>query len=164
MSLRSQVTGFMEALLRKKQVEEELDQELRSYLEMATEQKVRAGMPLEEAKRSARIEFGGVDQVKERVREVGFEIRVESVLRDILYAFRVLAKRPGFTAVVVLTLALGIGANAAIFSVVDAVLLKPFPYEDADRLVQVQTGWQSGVYGPVSTPEYFDYEGTKWFL
>ena len=105
MSLRSQVVGFMEALLRKKHVEEELDQEFQSYLEMATEQKVRAGMPLEEAKRSARIEFGGVDQVKEGVREVGFEARVESVLRDIHYAFRVLAKRPEFTAVVVLTLA-----------------------------------------------------------
>ena len=158
MAFGSQVTGFMRALLRRNQVEEELDEELQSYLAMAVDKKVRSGMSPEEANRAARVEFGGVSQVKEQVRDVGFESRVESVFRDIHYACRVLARRPGFTTVVVLTLALGIGANTAIFSVVDAVLLEPFPYPDPDRLVQVQTGWQSGIYGLVSTPEYLDYQ------
>jgi len=118
-------------------VEVDLDQEVHSHLEMLTEENIRAGMPLKEAQRAARIELGGTEQVKEQVRQERMGSWLHSVISDCRYGLRQLRKNPGFTAVVVLTLALGIGANTAIFSMVNALLLHPYNFRNLDSLVRV---------------------------
>ncbi len=123
------------ALLRKRKLEEDLDQELRAHLEMLAEENVRRGMSPEEARHTARREFGGVEQVKEVYRERRGLPMIETLMQDIRYAFRMLAKSPGFAAVVILSLALGIGANTAIFSLIDAVMLKMPPVRQPEQLV-----------------------------
>jgi putative ABC transport system permease protein len=114
--------------------ERDLDAELRAWIEQLTEEKIRAGMAPAEARRQARAEAGGAAQVKERVRDERAGAALETVARDAAFALRSLRRTPGFAAVAVLTLALGIGATTAIFSAVHAVLLRPLPYPDPDRL------------------------------
>jgi predicted permease len=118
-------------------MESDLDQEIQSHLEMLTDEYIEAGMPPEEARRAARMEVGGTDRVKEQVREARIGNWLHTLFSDCRYSIRRLRKSPGFTAVAVLTLVVGIGANTAVFSVINSVLLKPLPYPNSDELVAV---------------------------
>ena len=121
-----------------KRVEADLDQEVQCHLDLLIAENISMGMNGAEAERAARMELGGIEQVKEQVREVQAGNWLRSVAADCRYGLRQIRKNPGFAAVVILTLALGIGATTAIFSVVYGVLLRPLPYKNANRIMAVQ--------------------------
>src|SRR6059036_1177302 len=126
------------ATLRRSRLDDELDDEFREHLAMLQERFVRNGMDPSEAFYAARRQFGGVTQVKEQLMERRTMPLVEDVTRDVRHAARGLWRSPGFSLTVILTLALGIGGNTAVFSVVDQLLLRPLPYPDGDQLVMVE--------------------------
>jgi putative ABC transport system permease protein len=161
MPLLSRFVSFWRNLFHKTQIEQDLDEEARSYIEMLTEEKVKSGKTPEEARRAALIEFGGLDQVKEQVRDGRVGVFVETLWQDLRYAARSLAKSRGFTAVAVLTLALGIGGTTAIFSVIYGALLNPYPYADSDRLaglVAHNLKNRLDRWARVSPAEFLDYQ------
>jgi putative ABC transport system permease protein len=137
MTILHRLAAMVAWVWRRDRAEQQLDAELHAYVEMSAAAKVREGLSLDEARRQARIELGGVEQVKEQVRHGRHGGVVDEVWRDVRFAVRLLANAPMFSAVIVVTLALGIGATTAIFSVVDALLLRSLPVRSPEELVQI---------------------------
>jgi predicted permease len=161
----SRACGIATNLFRHAQVEKDLDAEVRSYVDLLSDQKQARGMEPEQARRAARIEAGGMEQIKEEVRGVRSGARLEALWQDLRYGARMLYQKPGFTTLATLTLALGIGANTAIFSVVNAALLTPFPMPSPERVVMVWTenparNWHGF---PASIPDYLDWKASGVF-
>jgi predicted permease len=154
----SDLTCRLRALLRRREVEAELDEELRFHHERQVEKHVQAGLTRRQALRAARLAFGGLDQVKESCRQARGVDPVETLLRDLGYGLRMLRTHPGFTAVAVLTLAIGIGANTALFSIVDGVLWKPLPFPHPEQLVRLHTRRPNVENGSISYPNFRDWQ------
>ncbi len=154
------LTSFMRNVFRRREIERDLDEEVRAYLDLAAQHKIDAGMDPAAAARAARLELGGVERVKQEVRAARAGAWLEEMARDVRHGMRMLLRAPGFTAVAVLTLALGIGANTAIFSVVDGVLFQPVPFAQPDDLVVLwETDRHSGTSRePASLPDFVDFQ------
>jgi predicted permease len=147
----------LRAHLLKKRMEGEMDAELRFHLEMETIKNISRGMSAEEARLAARRDFGGVEQVKEAYRDVSRFRWIEDIWQDLRHGVRILLKRPGFTLIALVTLSLGIGVNTAVFSLVNAALLRPLPLSQPERIVEVTPVKKDYNIGAFSYPFYRDY-------
>src|SRR5580765_430684 len=145
-------------LFNKQRKDRELEEEIESHLQMHIEDNLQLGMTPEEARRQALIKLGGIESTKEAYRDQRSLPVLESLLQDLRFARRKLLKNPGFTAVAVLTLAICIGANLAIFAVVDAILVRSLPFPDPDRLVVIHNAYpRTGIKrGNASIANYFE--------
>ena len=150
----------LRASLRRGKTEREMDAEMRFHLKMETAENIRRGMNEEEARRAALLSFGGVEQTKENLRDARGLRWLEDMLLDFRYTLRTLRSKPGFAAVALLTLALGIGATTVMFTVINSVLLKPLPYPEPDRLItlqeQTEKPTQFGNLWTVAYPNFLD--------
>ncbi|HZE56228.1 MAG TPA: ABC transporter permease [Chthoniobacterales bacterium] len=160
MKLFSRSRSLLRNTMRKDRVDRDLGEELTSYVQLLTEKKMKEGMNEEEARRAAMLEVGGVEQVKEEVRANRAGFSLDTLFQDLRYGFRSLRKKPGFTATAVIALALGIGANTAIFSVINAVLLRSLAYRDPGSIVMV---WERSLRGgraqnSVSPANFLDWK------
>src|SRR5271166_320014 len=160
MKLWSRVHSLLRNLFRKQQVESQLDDEVRGYVDMMTDEKIAGGMLASEARRTALAEFGGIEQVKQTVRDHHAGASLELLWQDARYGLRQFWRNPGFTVTVILTLALSIGANTAIFSIVNALMLKSLPYSHPERMGTIYTR----VTGPVASDERHHVNGEQWEL
>ena len=156
MGTLQRLLGRLRARLRRDDFEARMDEEMRFHLEMQARENVAAGMTAAEARRAAALRFGGVAQIKEVAREARGWVLAGELRRDLALAVRALRRRPGFTAVVATILALGVGANTAIFSVVDAVVFRSLPYRDPGRLVKICGNGQGQPTDDVSLPDLLD--------
>ena len=148
--------SWFQRLLCNRRMEKELDAELRFHFELLVTEKVRLGMAEEEARRRARLEFGGLEQVKAECREKRGTMWLASLVQDLHFAVRQLWNSPGFAIIAAVALSLGIGATAAIFSVMDAVILRPLPFAHQERLLVPAMMSQSGYPQSFSYPSYLD--------
>ena len=146
----------LRALFRKEKLNQQLSDEVAFHLAKQIEQNLAAGLSPEEARYAALRKFGGVEQVKEECRDVRRVNYLENFLQDVRYGLRQLRRSPGFTVVTVLTLALGIGANTGIFSLIDAIVLRPLPYPQADRLLALQEANRKGDEYSLSWQDFVD--------
>src|ERR1700686_3900213 len=158
--LKSLIAG-VRSLFQKERTEREMDEELREYVEAATRKKMHGGMSREEAARAARMEMGGVEAVKESVRAVSWESRIETVWSDLRFGARLLRLNPMFAAAAILSLALGIGANTAIFQLIHAVRLRTLPVKNAQEIARVAIDHRNGASGNFST-RYPDLTYAMW--
>lgn len=157
MSLFTRLASLKRNFFQRKRAESDLDAELRSYADLLTDENRANGLTPAEARRKAQIDFGGIEQVKENVREARAGHHIEMFFRDLRLAFRNVRKYPGFTLIVVLSLALGIGANAAIFSLSDAILFRPLPVPNANQIIVIDTAASKLTrYGGSSWLDYLD--------
>src|SRR6266851_10417678 len=168
MPLFTKARSFLRNIFLPNHGEADLDHEVQSNLQLLTDENLRAGMPPSEAHRAACIELGGAEQIKEQVREIQIGNWLRSVLSDFRYGFRQLRRNPGFTAVAVLTLALGIAVNATMFSLVSAFLLQRPPGREPERVAVVTSvsptqGFQSDA-NPVSAPNYLAWRAANHFF
>jgi len=153
----------LRALVQSRRVDRDIDDEITSHLAEATDEYIRQGLSPAAARQAAQRSFGGVTQTKEVYREVGSFMWLDDVARDLRHALRALRRAPVFTAVALLTLALGIGANAAIFSVLNGVILRPLPYPKSEQLMFVSTQYPliGAAQSPLSAPEYLEFRAVN---
>src|SRR5215471_14290751 len=154
----------LRSMFRRSSVESELNNELRFHLDQLTEEHIAAGMVYEEARRSALQAMGGISQFEEECRDMRRVNLVDDLSRDLRYALRSLRRSPGFATLAVLIMALGIGANTAVFSVVNTVLLKPLSYRNPDRIVTLEGSRTEGasltaLWKQVSILDFQDWHG-----
>jgi predicted permease len=160
MKLWSRTTSMLRNLFRKRQVENQLDDEVHAYVNMLTDERIAAGMSASEARRTAQAEFGGIEQVKQAVRDHRAGTNVELLWQDARFGLRQLRRNPGFTWTAIVTLALSIGANTAIFSIVNALMLKSLPYSQPERMGTIYTR----IMGTRASDERHHVNGEQWEL
>jgi putative ABC transport system permease protein len=158
MSMLRTIAAGLRSLFQREEVGRELDEELGEFLEMATQEKMKEGLNRKEATRQVRLERGNLEIAKEIVSAAAWESALEAFWQDVRFGLRTLTKSPGFAAVAVLTLALAIGANTEIFTLVNSIVLKPLPYPEPDRLVMLfETQLPERTTGTVAPANFFDW-------
>jgi putative ABC transport system permease protein len=158
MNLWRRMRGWLRAMVTRSRVEREMDAELRFHVEAYAEDLVSSGVPRDEALRRARLEFGGIEQTKEICRDARGVNIVESFAQDIRFGLRMLRKNPGVTSTVALTLALGIGVNTAMFSVLNGWLLRPLPVPSPEQIIVLAGEQKEGSNGNFSYPDFLDFQ------